>query len=306
MKACFLFPGQGAQYVGMGKDFYDRYPSARQVFTRADEILGRKLSEIIFFGPEKSLTETKNAQLALFVVSAAILCTLEEEIGIRPILCAGLSLGEYTALYAAKKIGFEEALFLVERRASLMNEACEKKAGAMAAVLGLEKEAIEKGLEGIEGVSIANCNAPGQIVISGTLEGVDRGAKALKEVGAKRVLPLKVHGAFHSPLMALAKEGLEEKLAEIRLIPSDIDLVMNATGFFAKGEAEIKELLALQLVSPVLWQQSISAIREREKIDCFIEVGCGRTLAGLNRKMGIMDTISLDKVEDLKQLYASV
>ena len=233
MKVAFLFPGQGAQYVGMGKDFYHSFQAARNIFEEADEILGYSLSKIIFEGPNEVLTETFNAQLAIFVTSVAILQVVEQEQpDLKPSVCSGLSLGEYTALYASGRLDFKETLLLVRERARLMNEACERTKGTMAAVLGLSAEEIKEAVKEIDSVWIANFNAPGQTVISGNLDGIEKASSLLKEKEARRVLPLTVHGAFHSGLMQSARDGLTPFVRNASLRGSTIDFVMNVPGDF--------------------------------------------------------------------------
>lgn len=298
MKKAFLFPGQGAQYVGMGKDFYDAFPIAKATFQEADDLLKMHLTEIIFQGPEATLTETQHAQLAIFVVSMAILRTVEEQLGLKPDVCAGLSLGEYTALTASKRAPFATTLRLVRERGRLMNLACETTNGTMAAVLGLN----EVDLTMLNNVWAANYNAPGQIVISGTKEGIEQAAIKLKEQGAKRVLPLTVHGAFHSPLMQSAQDGLTPYLEQIALQASPIRFVMNVPGDFAK-EDDIRKNLIAQVTKPVRWSQSIEAMKQAG-IEQFIEIGCGKTLTGLNKKIGVPSMFSIEKVADLETMHA--
>ena len=218
-KIAFIFPGQGAQYPGMGRDFIENFPQARQVFEEADDILERKLSTLILEGPEASLTETKNSQVAIFVVSMAILKVLQNLFPpITPFCCAGLSLGEYTALTAAGVFSFDQALALVQFRGQAMNDACERTKGSMAVVLGLEPEIVEKTVMSLHlpnDLWIANYNCPGQIVLSGTLKGIQKGTEAMLAAGAKRVLPLQVHGAFHSGLMQWAEDQLIDPIERI-------------------------------------------------------------------------------------------
>lgn len=181
MKNAFIFPGQGAQYVSMGRDFFDSFAIARETFEEADDLLKESLSSVIFNGPEETLTQTKNSQVAIFVVSMALLRVFQKELSdIKPSVCAGLSLGEYTALCASKRLSFEKTLFLVRERARLMNEACEKVPGTMAAVVGMDAEGIESTLRNFPGVWVANFNAPGQTVISGTKEGIEKAALLLR------------------------------------------------------------------------------------------------------------------------------
>ena len=302
-KVAFLFPGQGAQYPGMWKEFYASFASARETFEEADEILGEKISRIIFEGPQEILTQTKYSQLGIFIMSSAILRTLQDQMpDMQPAVCSGLSLGEYTALFATGRLGFKETLLLVRERALLMNEACEKVPGTMAAVLSLTAEDVEKALQGVSGVWIANYNCPGQIVISGTKEGVARGSTVLKEKGARRVLPLEVHGAFHSALMQSAEDGLSPFIAKAPLQESGVGFVMNAPGNFVHSIDEVRAQLVRQVTHSVRWEQGISSM---EGIELFLEIGCGKTLAGLNKKIGVAaSTISIEKPSDLDQIGA--
>jgi [acyl-carrier-protein] S-malonyltransferase len=304
MKIAMIFPGQGAQYVGMGKDFFESYAIARETFQEADELLGENLSKVIFEGPEDLLTQTKYSQIAIFVVSVAILRTVLKELPhLKPAVCAGLSLGEYTALYASGRLGFAETLFLVRERARLMNEACEKVPGTMAAVLGLDAAGIESAVKGLEGVWVANFNAPGQTVISGTREGIEKAALVLKEKGAKRVIPLTVHGAFHSGLMLSAQEGLAPFIDQVEFKESPIELVMNVPGNFVKTDAEIRKNLTAQVTQSVKWEQGISAMKEAG-VELFLEIGCGKTLSGLNRKMDVSAMSAVEKITDLELAHA--
>jgi [acyl-carrier-protein] S-malonyltransferase len=299
--SAFLFPGQGAQYPGMGKDFFEIFSEAREVFEEADEILGESLSKVIFEGPSELLTQTKHSQLGIFVVSAAMLRTIQRQMPhLAPHICSGLSLGEYSALYAAGKLSFKETILLVKERALFMNEACESAPGTMAAVLGMEGSQIEEALKGLKGIWIANYNCPGQIVISGTVEGVEAATAALKERGAKRVLPLNVHGAFHSGLMRSAEEKLAPFIQAANIQDSGVDFVMNASGKAAQSIEEIKRNLACQVTHSVRWEQGI---RSMENVNLFLEIGCGRTLSGLNKKIGAAaPTLNIEKVADLDAL----
>lgn len=302
-KVAFLFPGQGAQYVGMGRDFYEAFSIAKETFQEADELLKESLSRLIFEGPEEKLTETKNSQIAIFVVSTAILRTIQQQFpDLTPALCSGLSLGEYTALCASGRLGFADTLRLVRERARLMNLACERTAGTMAAVLGLDAIGIEAAVRGMEGVWVANYNAPGQTVVSGTKEGIEKAMAALKEKGAKRVIPLSVHGAFHSGLMQSAQEGLAPWIERAPLQESPIPFVMNVPGDFAKETQEIRRNLIRQVTQSVRWEQGILAANAFG-VDLYVEIGCGKTLAGLNKKIGgTAPTVSVDKTADLEAL----
>ncbi|PIS03056.1 MAG: [acyl-carrier-protein] S-malonyltransferase [Chlamydiae bacterium CG10_big_fil_rev_8_21_14_0_10_42_34] len=305
MKRAFIFPGQGAQYVGMGKDFYDSFLVAKETFQEADELLGYSLSKIIFEGPVELLTQTKHSQLAIFVTSIAILRTIQQQLpDLKPTVCAGLSLGEYTALCASGRLSFAETLMLVKERARLMNEACEKTSGTMAAVLGLDALGIEAAVKGLKDVWVANYNAPGQTVISGTKEGVEKATNTLKECGARRVIPLSVHGAFHSGLMDSAQQGLAPFVERAPVTASSVEFVMNVPGGFVKEIEEIRSNLICQVTQSVRWEQGIEAMKEAG-IEHFVEIGCGKTLAGLNKKMGILSTFSVDKVADLELAHAT-
>lgn len=300
----FIFPGQGAQYVGMGKDFYEAFPIARETFQEGDQRLGFKLSDLIFNGPADELTLTKNSQIAIYVMSVALWRVLKEQMPeIKPAVIAGLSLGEYTALTASGRLSFEDGISLVRSRGLYMYEAGTAHPGTMAVCLGMSLQQVQQEISSIDGVWIANLNCPGQVVISGTIEGIAKATALLKEKGAKRVLPLDVSGAFHSGLMEEAKLKLKEKIDSIALNTSDIRLVMNATGDFAREE-EIRNNMIEQVTSPVLWEKGIHAMEENG-INRFIEIGCGKTLSGMNRKIGVKgETFSLEKIEDLEKLGA--
>lgn len=304
-KIAFLFPGQGAQYVGMAKDFYENYAVARATFDEADELLKTSFSKIIFEGPADVLTLTKNSQLAIYIVSVAIWRTVAQEFpDLKPTFCAGLSLGEYTALTAAKKISFQEGLLLVQARAAFMNEACEKTQGTMQVVLGLEPETVSKALASLEEVWIANLNCPGQVVIAGTPRGMAFAQESLKAAGAKRILPLDVSGAFHTPLMKEAEVRLTPYIESAALQSSGIEVITNVTGHPVTTEEEIRNCLIKQVSSPVYWEKGIRYLME-QGVDLFLEMGCGKTLAGMNKRIGVTaPTISIEKLADL-EVYAT-
>lgn len=303
-KRAFIFPGQGAQYVGMGKDFYDKYSTAKQIYDQADDLLSLHLSKLIFNGPGEELTLTKNSQIAIYVTSIAILKVISEEFpDLTPSICAGLSLGEYSALTAAKKLTFADGVALVRARGEFMNEASEKYPGTMAVVLGFPVEGVQECLKDFQDqVWVANLNCPGQVVISGTVEGVELASKVIKEKGAKRVLPLDVSGAFHSGLMREAQEKLSQKLNEVPIQESAIEIVMNVPGEFVVDALEMRKNLLNQVTSPVRWEKGVRAMMERHT-ELYVEIGCGKTLSGMNKKIGATGTtVNVNKMEDLENL----
>jgi [acyl-carrier-protein] S-malonyltransferase len=309
-RIAFLFPGQGAQYTGMAKDFYEAFPIAKQTFQEADDVLGRHLSSIVFNGPDPLLTETKNSQLGIYVASLAILKTVSSLFPeLSPSVCAGLSLGEYTALTAAQKLVFSDGLHLVGHRGQYMNDACETTQGTMAVVLGLDGEAVEQLVQEVnlpKDLWAANFNCPGQVVISGTLAGIEAGSAAAKAKGAKRVLPLQVHGAFHSGLMKLAEERLTPHIHHAPLKDTPCRIVMNVPGDAVSTSDEIRRHLISQVTHPVRWEQGMRRMAA-DGVDLFIEIGCGKTLAGFHKRIGITaPCISIEKVEELKALESAL
>ncbi len=306
-KLALLFPGQGAQYPGMGKDFFDSFSSAKDTFKEADDRLNQNFSRLIFEGPAEELTLTKNSQLALFIVSIAILRSIGQQIGpLVPVACGGLSLGEYTALTAAGKIDFGSCLDLVRVRAQWMHEACLMNPGSMQVVLGLEAEQVEKtigALHGTHPIWVANINCPGQVVIAGTESGLKIAADALKEQGAKRLLPLEVSGAFHSGLMSPAQEKLAPYIQAAPFTTSSIDVVMNTPGGFVDSTAEMRRYLFEQVVAPVRWEKCVRAMEARG-IEAYIEIGAGKTLTGMNKRIGVISpSLNVEKVADLDALH---
>lgn len=306
-KSAFLFPGQGSQYVGMGKDFFSSFLSARRTFEEADETLKTHLSRLIFEGPSADLALTKNSQMAIYVVSIAIYRVLQERFPfLQPSVCTGLSLGEYCALTAARRLSFEEGVLLVEARGRYMHEASLRYPGSMTACLGLSLDSIEEVIAALpraHPVWIANLNCPGQVVLSGTVQGLHLAGEQLKAKGAKRLIPLEVSGAFHSGLMKEAQERLRERLGHVSLHESDIPVVLNVRGDYVLSTEEIRKCLIDQVVSPVLWEQGVRRI-VAEGVELLVEVGCGKSLSGMNRKMQLQGTltVSVEKVEDLEEM----
>lgn len=281
-KIAFIYPGQGAQKAGMGKDFYESSESARAVFDRASEILDLDMKELCFEENDR-LDLTEYTQAALVTTCLAMTKVVSEH-GIRPDVTAGLSLGEYCAIAVAGGMSGEDAIRTVRKRGILMQNTVPAGEGAMAAVLGMEASAIEEVIEDIEGVTIANYNCPGQIVITGVTAGVEDASEKLKAAGAKRVVMLNVSGPFHSPLLKSAGEELLKELENVEIHKLEIPYVTNVTAEYIQNEEEIKGLLGQQVSSSVRWEQSIRKMIE-EGVDTFVEIGPGKTLAGFMRKI---------------------
>jgi [acyl-carrier-protein] S-malonyltransferase len=286
-KLAFVFPGQGGQAAGMGKDLYDNFDCSRKLFDQADEILGSRLSSLCFEGPEEELVRTVNTQPALFVTSAAAHAALIETGEFRPFVTAGHSVGEYAALYAAGALKFEDALCLVRRRGELMQMASEQNPGTMAAIIGLDADGVRKALEMSQDAGIvdaANFNSPGQVVISGEVEAVSKAGEAALALGAKRVIPLKVGGAFHSRLMKSAAEGMMIELYEAPISEPEVPIVANVSAEFVRAADGIRQALAKQVMGSVLWEDSV-----RKMVECgvtgFVELGAGTTLAGMIKRI---------------------
>lgn len=282
-RLALMFPGQGSQAIGMTKELHDNYPKIRAMYEEANEILRKDIKSIMFEGPTDVLTETVNAQPALLLSSIAIFELLKEEI--QPIMAVGHSLGEYSALVAAGALSLDTALPLVATRGELMEKAFPTGKGKMAAVLGLSQVEIQRALSHTdEIIDIANINCPGQIVISGTKQGVEEAVDTLKEAGAKRVIPLNVSGPFHSRLMEPASEKFAAHLENSALKDAAIPVYANVTAAPVTAKSDIKQLLIQQLYSPVRFEESIRQMLQSD-IDALVEVGNGKVLSGLVKKI---------------------
>ncbi|SIT01124.1 ACP S-malonyltransferase [Alicyclobacillus vulcanalis] len=289
MNVAFVFPGQGAQYVGMGRGIFDEYPVARSLLEEADDALGMKLSDVILEGPEDTLRLTYYTQPALLTVSVAVWRALVDRVDIQPTAVAGHSLGEYSALVAAKSLRFADAVKLVYQRGKLMDEAYPAGQGAMAAVLGLEEDALadvckRASADTGEVVELANVNCPGQIVISGAKGAIERATALAKEAGARRVMPLNVSGPFHSSLMQPAAEALGRLLDETELADAETPVVANVDGHPRKMASDLRDALKKQLVMPVRFVDCVQSMK-RLGVECLVELGPGTVLSGLVRKI---------------------
>jgi len=282
-KTAAVFPGQGSQYVGMGKDWYEADGAARYLFDQADTMLGFKLSQVCFYGPEEELRQTRNTQPAIFLHSLVITRALKD---MRPDMVAGHSLGEYSALVAVGAMSFEDGIRIVRLRGELMQRAGEENMGTMAAVVGLSPEAVdeiccEASSAGV--VRPANFNSPGQVVISGSVSGVRKTMEIAKQKGAKLVKELVVSGAFHSPLMESAKEGLKQALDQVSICDSNVPVYANVTGEAVSRGSDIRDSLLRQMTNPVRWEQTVKGMA-RDGASRFYEIGPGKVLQGLVRR----------------------
>jgi|UniRef100_UPI003FEF7299 [acyl-carrier-protein] S-malonyltransferase len=303
-KIAFIYPGQGAQVCGMGQDFYEQTETGKQVFDLATEILGFSVPELCFTKNDR-LDITEYTQAAMVTTSIAMTKVLEEK-GVKPDVAAGLSLGEYCALYAAGAMTEKDAIATVRQRGILMQEAVPVGQGAMAAILAMDASAIEEVISGIDGVQIANYNCPGQIVISGKKEAVETACEKLKEAGAKRAIMLNVSGPFHSRMLTGAGEKLGEVLEQVEIHPLSIPYVANVTAEYVTDAADVKPLLMKQVSSSVRWEQSVRAMLA-DGVDTFIEIGPGKTLAGFMKKIDrTVKVLNIEKLEDVDKVVEEV
>ncbi len=302
-KIAFMFPGQGAQYVGMGKDFYDTIPVCREIFDKASELAGFDMKRICFEENEE-INITEYTQAAMVTVSAAILAAMKEQKFPWADITAGLSLGEYNALLASDVLSFDDCCRTVRKRGIYMQEAVPQGIGGMSAVIGLDAKVIEKTLQEINQgiVEIANYNCPGQIVISGEIDAVKKAGELLKEAGAKRVLPLNVSGPFHSSMLKPASEKLYQELKTVEIRPIKVPYIANVTGDVVENPDDIRELLKKQISSSVRWQQSMERMIFMG-VDTFIEIGPGKTLSNFIKKIDrSKKVLSIATVEDFEKV----
>ncbi|MFO8011764.1 MAG: ACP S-malonyltransferase [Phycisphaerae bacterium] len=309
-KTAYLFPGQGAQYVGMGSGLAETYPEARSLYEQADDLLGFSLSDICFEGPEDRLTATDVSQPAILVTSLAVLAALrttEAGQALQPQAAAGLSLGEYTALVAAGALAFDDAVRITHLRGQAMQEACEVQASGMVSLIGVDPAQAEKICDAARDAGIiwpANYNCPGQVVVSGVEAACEKVVAIAEDHGAQRAVPLTVAGAFHSPLMAPAREKLTPHLNGLRVRDLAFPVVANVTGHYYEGPVQVPDLLARQVDGPVRWQQGMERLLA-DGFDRFYEIGPGRVLTGLlkrtDRKVG-RAAVTVGTVEDIGAL----
>ena len=303
-KIAFMFPGQGAQYVGMGKDFYDTIPLCKEVFEKASKASGLDVEKLCFEENEQ-INITEYTQIAMLAAEVAMLRALEAK-GIKPDVTGGLSLGEYGALVASGVMSEEDVFKVVRKRGIYMQEAV-PTGGAMVAVLGLDTKVIEEVCDSIDGmITIANYNCPGQIVITGEEKAAKEAMEKLTEAGAKRCVPLKVSGPFHSPLLTGAGEKLAKELEEVTIQDIAIPYIANVTADYVTSKEEVKPLLTKQVSSSVKWQQTVE-LMIKDGVTTFIEIGPGKTLSGFMRKINRdVQVLSVEKVEDLEKVVEAL
>jgi [acyl-carrier-protein] S-malonyltransferase len=300
----FIFPGQGSQTVGMGKDLWDNFTEAREAFDEADDALGFKISSLCFEGPQTSLNMTSNTQPAILTVSIAALRVMQYRVGIEPNYFAGHSLGEYSALIAAEALQFRDGVTTVQKRGQYMQEAVPEGEGGMAAILGLQREAVEKACQTAAGGSVvtpANFNCPGQIVISGQIDALWRAMSLAEEMGARRIVPLPVSAPFHCDLMVPAGKRLQEHLQGVSIGALTHPVITNVEAAENREAGRVKELLVRQVSHPVLWEDSVRTMLD-QGVDTFVEIGPGKVLSGLVRKIERSATVI--SVEDTKGLIS--
>ncbi len=300
-KFALIFPGQGAQKSGMGKDLYENSYAAKKVFDCADEVLGYSVSDLCFNGNDEDLTKTINSQPCILAVELAALEALRENFGVDVSAVAGHSLGEYVALYAAGAVDLKTVFKLIQKRAFLMNEAAEQTSGSMAAVLGLDDNTVLNITKDMNNVYVANFNSPGQVVITGDKNEIEKSIDVFKSAGAKRVIPLAVSGAFHSPLMKSASDKFINFVNEFEFNNTEIPVYTNVDANAVTSGEELRLKLPKQIYSSVCWTQTITNIKNQGILN-FIEIGPGKVLAGLNKKISpelntynIFDYVSLNE-----------
>lgn len=305
----FLFPGQGSQSARMGEDFHAAYPAARAVFERADELLGRDLSALIFAGPMKEVERTATLQPAIAAVNAAVLAVLEEH-GVAPSATAGHSLGEYSAVHAAGAVSFEKLMGLVSRRGRLMDEAASARPGGMVSVIGLDEAGLRPVVDQAAAagvVCVANLNSPEQVVLSGEQAALEEAARLAVAAGAKRIVYLPVSGAWHSPLMGAASESFEEVLSEVDFDDARISVYCNVSARPTRQASELRTLLARQILAPVRWEESMRAMIDDHPDSTFVEVGPGRVLMGLALRIDRRcRVVNVDSVRALEKFLSKI
>ena len=308
MKTAFIFSGQGSQYTGMGKELYDNFECVKAVFDKADSVLDFKVTDMCF-GEDERLNETEYTQPALLTMSYAVYKLMSEK-GLKPDYVAGLSLGEYSAHAVSGTMSFEEAVKLVRKRGKFMTEAVPKGEGAMCAVLSLEAEKIQEACNEVSEIGrcmIANYNAPGQIVIAGDKEAVEKAAELVKEKGAMRAVMLNVSGPFHTSLLKPAADKLNEELSKIELSNMTVPVITNLTAEIVEDKSQVVDILTKQVMNPVKWEQSVKKMIELG-VDTFVEMGPGKTLSSFVKKAAkeVGADVAIYNVEDLKTLEKAI